>query len=419
MNFRPKSAVMVAALAVTVACSRLPGQGERTQVRQEQGEGFTLDIIDNSATFSQALAINASGQMFGIREVVDESGNIFSQENFFFDGQKVTKLPLLKDFTNVEVAALSDTGLIVGYASRPIGNPAGSLTGVVWDSTTGEMTRLMPFPGDTASQAQDISADGRRISGYTNGSQPARLRPCVWNWNPEKNSWDAELLSVLQDFNPYTMTSGVMISPDGLRVSTCITVEELPNGQFDSSLFQWEWADDQWTRRLVSDEQMVVRDMNNRGEIAATYTGRTGRDPCFIDPQGKLTRIGTFAGDVSGEARGINADGTVVGFSDDPNGPEGGPQAFIWKKGKSQALKLPADTVFSSAFGINDRGQIAGLLDVIVSTTDGKQSAAKGSKSDGRKEADAQDTSGDKTAEQDAEPEVKTLAFRWTPQSSL
>ncbi len=384
------------ALLLTLACSPSHSQGEATTVRQVPGEEYSLVILDNSPTFSQASAINASGQLIGVREVVDKSGNIFSQESFFFDGQKIAKLPLLDGFTNIEASALSDTGLVVGYASRPMGHANGSLTGFVWDSKTEKLTRLMPFANDTASQAHDISADGRRITGYTNGSEPTRLRPCLWTWNPATEKWDIEVLSVLQDYNPYTVASRVVISPDGARIAACITVKEYSNNQFDSSLFMWEWSGAKWQRRLVSDEQMVLRDMNNEGEIAAIYTGKTRRDPCFIDAAGKLTLIGTFAGDVSGEAHGINAEGTVVGFSDDPTGPEGGPQAFMWKAGKSRALKLPEGTVYSSAFGINDLGQIAGLLDVVLGAEAGKETPV-----------DASD---------DVEQaKVKTLAFRWTP----
>ncbi len=407
MNFQLLLAVFVAfakdlsawtlsiALLLTVACSPLHSQGDATAVRQVLGEEYSLDILDNSPTFSQATAINSGGQLIGVRELVDKSGNIFSQESFFFDGEKVSQLPLLDGFTNIEASALSDTGRVVGYASRPIGHANGSLTGFVWDSKTGKLTRLMPSPDDIAAQAHDISADGQRITGYTNGSEPARLRPCVWSWNQETEKWDIEVLSVLQDYNPYTVASRVMISPDGARVAACITEKEYPGSQFDSSLFIWEWSGAKWRRRKVSDEQMVIRDMNNQGEIAAIYTDKTRRDPCFIDAAGKLTLIGTFAGDVSGEAHGINSDGTVVGFSDDPAGPEGGPQAFIWKAGKSRALKLPKETVYSSAFGINDQGQIAGLLDVVIRDDAGKKPAAAG--------------------DNDDEENVKTLAFRWTP----
>ncbi|MEO8269850.1 MAG: hypothetical protein ABI557_09020, partial [Aureliella sp.] len=131
---------------------------------------FALDILDNSPTFSQALAINSTGQMIGFREVADEAGTTFSQEPFFFDGEQTTRVPLLDDYSNIEVRALSDNGLVVGYASRRMGHPQGSVTGFVWDSKTGEMVRLMPAGMDVTCHAQSISAAGDRITGYTAGS---------------------------------------------------------------------------------------------------------------------------------------------------------------------------------------------------------------------------------------------------------
>lgn len=389
-----KAAVQAASPAATSANS---SQGVPDKwLHQVQGPSFKLDIIENSDTFSQAMAINASGQLLGVRETADETGAVFQQKYFFFDGEQLKQLPPLADFTNTEATALSDQGLVAGYASRPMGHPDGSLAAIVWDPVSGRITRLQPAAGDVACMAQDISADGTRVVGYSSGSEPARLRPCVWTRQANSDNWVPQVLSVLQDFNPFTMTSRVVISPNGTRVAACITVAVSPIGQHDSSLFMWEEQADQWNMRLVSDEQFVLRDMNDHGELAGTYTSGTGRDPCYVNRAGQLRRIGLFAGDVSGEAHAVSADGTVVGFSDDPQGPEGGPQAFVWSAGKTRALELPEGTVFSSAFGINDRGQIAGLLDVDV--------------------AQLNSPSDPPPAPEAAEPVIKTLAFRWTPQ---
>ncbi len=374
-----------------LACSPMFSQSE-VRVAQLKEDAFTLDIIDNSPTFSHSLDINKKGQMIGVREVADQAGHVYSQESFFIDGSETIKLPLLEGFTSIEILALSDTGRVVGYASRPIGHPEGSLTGIVWDSATKKLTRLPPIAGDLACHAQDISADGRQITGYSSGFSPARLRPCVWSWQEDSQSWVAEGLPVIQDYNPYTMSSSVIISPDGQRVAACITVEELPNNQFDSSLFVWELENEHWIRKPVSDKQMFLRGMNNSGQIVGIYTSELRRGPCLIDLKGELTQIDLLPGDDSGEARGINAAGTVVGFSDDPTGPEGGPQAFVWHNGKTSPLDLPPNTEFSAAFGINDNGQIAGMLDTVI---------AGGQKSE--------------TSVNGPEPLVKTLAFRWSP----
>ena len=381
--------------ALLTACSPLvPPSGLRVQ--QVEEAQFLLDIFDNSPTFSQALAINAEGQIIGLREVADETGMVLAQEPFFIDGQQTTRVPLLDGYTNIEVRALSDKGQVVGYASRPMGHSEGSLTGFIWDSKTSVITRLMPAEGDISCHAQAISADGMTISGYSAGSGPPRMRPCVWTWSEADKLWQTTTLETLDDYNPYVMSSSVQISPDGRRIAACITVARLPNDMYDSSLYQWQQVDGKWTLELVCDEQMYLCDMNDAGQIAGIITTEQGRMPCHVDASGQVTLIDLLPGDVIGEARGIDAAGTIVGFSDDPPGPQGGPVAFVWRQGTTSPLELPAGTTASAAFGINDQGQVAGLLDVL----DEAAVAVK---------QDATDT------QVDEETLVQTLAFRWTP----
>lgn len=380
---------------------------DELRVQKMAGDEFTLEVFDNSTTLSQALAINATGQIIGLREVADEAGTQLSQRPFFIDGQQMTMLPLLDGYSNLEIRALSDTGLVVGYASRPLGHPEGTLTGFVWDSKTGKMTRLMPADKDVACHAQGISGDGTRITGYTAGSEPSRMLPCLWTWNDPQDAWVVETLDTIEGLNPYIMSSSVLISPDGQRIVACITVAIPSNNVYDSSLFQWTHIDGQWQRKLLSDEQMYLSSINNAGQIAGTITTQQGRQPCMIDAAGKIAMIDLLPGDVSGEARGIDADGTVVGFSDDPLGPDGGPEAFVWKQGTTAPMALPQGTTASMAFDINDAGQIAGLLDVprIGATVPSGAASADDS-------SDLPDV--DRSTVVD-EISIQTLAFRWTP----
>lgn len=385
------------------------------RVQTTNGEGFTLEVFDNSQTLSQALAINATGQIIGIREVADEAGTQLSQQPFFIDGRQMSALPLVEGYSNLEIRALSDNGLVVGYASRPVGHPQGSLTGFVWDSKTGKMTRLMPADQDVACHAQGISADGTRISGYTAGPQPSRMLPCLWTLNAAENKWAIETLDTIEDFNPYLMSSNVLVSPDGQRIVACVTVAKLSEYVYDSSLVQWTHIDGQWRREQLSDEQMHLCDINDAGQIAANVTTQLGRQPCMIDAAGKITLIDLLTGDETGEARGINTAGTIVGFSDDPPGPDGGPQAFVWNQGVTTALSLPPQTTASIAFGINDAGQIAGLVDV-VSSNSANSPPATGTP-DSAKPADSETDTTQANSQID-EPSVQTLAFRWTPKAS-
>lgn len=408
MRFR----VMLASIMLTnfsmVACAPLSDSNQQGagqfSLQQVEGDGFALDIFNNSPTFSQILAINASGQMIGLREVADEAGTMFSQEAFFIDKNEVSKIPLLPGFTNVEALGLSDSGVVVGYVSRPIGHADGSLRGMLWDSKTGQSTLIEPPPGYVSCAAQGVSSDGQRVVGYSSGANPARMRPCMWSWDSTGKQWKVELLDAPFEYNPYMMGSRIAISPDGKRMAACLTVAELPNNMFDSSLFAWDWRDGQWERRLVSDEQMYLYDMNDQGIIAGVITTDRGRFPCVVDADGKITLIDLLPGDETGEARGISADGTVVGFSDDASGPGGGPQAFVWRAGVTELLKLPADTVYSAAFGINDSGQIGGLLDFVLPQEAGTRKAEPAEVAEG--------------AEETAEPDTKTLAFRWSPKGS-
>jgi probable HAF family extracellular repeat protein len=125
--------------------------------------------------------------------------------------------------------------------------------------------------------------------------------------------------------------------------------------------------------------------------MVAAYTTNGARVPVRIERNGDITQIELLKGDVAGEALGINAAGTVVGFSDDPSGPTGGPQPFVWRNGVTRLLELPETSQFGAATAINDRGQIAGMLDVEMPNPE-------------------------KTSDANAEETIfKTLAFRWSP----
>ncbi len=357
-------------------------------------DGFSLHLFDNSTTFSQVLAMNARGAVIGTREVIDQSKTVLSSKHFYSEGEKTIDIPLLKGYTNLEVQALSDDGKAAGFASRGIGHPQGSLTAIVWDQATGVLTNLGHAPGDNASHAQDISADGTRITGYSTGANPPRMRPCVWTWNPETRHWDAQVLSTIYDNNPYLLTSRAIVCPNGQRVAACITVGFLPGGGVDSSLFVWEFDDGKWIRQPVCDEQMRLRDMTNDGVMAGAISAPAVPKPCRVGLDGKVVQIDLLDGDVSGEAWGVNAAGTVVGFSDDPRGPIGGPQAFIWRDGKTRPLPLFKDSKYSAAYTINELGEVGGLVDVTFP---------------------ARPSANNTAPTEAAEPLIKTLGFRWSP----
>jgi uncharacterized membrane protein len=355
---------------------------------------YNLKVFDNSDSYSQAIAINSGGDVIGVREMSDDQ-SVYFQEYFYIAGDQQQIVPRLEGYTNIEITALSESGTAVGYASRPMGHPDGSLIAVAWDSSSGDLTNLGRLPGDASSHAQDISADDKRITGYSTGSSPSRMLPCVWDWDSASKTWLPEALPVTHELNPFLLSSRVLISPDGRYVAACITAEIVDSVQYDSCLVVWEEEPaGTWKRRQVSEEQLYLKDINNKGEMAAAYSSLGTRQPCHMGLDGELTLIDLLAGDVSGEACGINEEGQVVGFSNDPGGPEGGPVAFVWAKGVTTPLPMPSGSHFSSAYAINNLGQIAGLVDIILPESAVPERS---------------------TAPPEVTPNEKTLAFVWTP----
>jgi uncharacterized membrane protein len=373
MNKQLLALAVLSSLWAMPAVAPAQESGPELKVRKVTQGDYELEVFDNSTTFSQGLAINSGGAIIGQREVTNADLTIFSSEYFFTDGKQMSLLPSVEGYTNVEVQALSDTNLAVGLATRQIGNPDGSVIAIVWDTATGKTTKL-PRPEDTiASHAQDITADGRRITGYATGE--GRLRPCVWTWDKETEKWTPQILPTMHEHNPYAMSSRVIISPNGKVIAACCTFD-LSQGVIDSSLFVWREVDGQWMRELLNDEQLHLRDINDSGMIVGSISDRLGhRQPRVIGADGKMQEIELLPGDESGEVWGINAEGIAVGFSDDPRGPVGGPEAFMWKDGKTTAINL-GEGIYSVASSINDAGYITGYVEVPPADADADKSDA-------------------------------------------
>jgi probable HAF family extracellular repeat protein len=65
---------------------------------------------------------------------------------------------------------------------------------------------------------------------------------------------------------------------------------------------------------------------------------------------------------VRSEADAVNNDGVVVGMVDGPNGSKIGPNAFVYEEGRLRLLD-EGGPAFTAATAINDRGQVAGVLE--------------------------------------------------------
>lgn len=336
-------------------------------------QDFEIRLIENSKTLSQVIAINSALDVIGTREVTE--GPITSFRVFFRRGDVDFDFVTPKTYTNLEPCALSENGFVTGYVSRQTGTDK-SMVGFVWDSKNQEIMLLQPLEKDSICQAQDISANGKIVSGYSTGSNPARTRPCVWERKENSQEFVVKELSSIIENSPFLQGGRVLISPDGKRVAGCIAEEQFSPISFNSSLFVWEHSENSdWIRRKISDEQPKLKDINNAGTMVGSVKLNGILRACVVDLEGKITVIDLLPGNESNEAYGITDDGVVVGFADEPMGSDGGPTAFEFKDGAVSPLPMPKNTIHSVALGISNNGAICGYL---AAETDGEEGGAFG-----------------------------------------
>jgi len=331
-----------------------------------------LTVIDNSIGISQVVDINRHGQVVGKKEIPVPALGL-GQIPYFYDGDGEAPIEALDGYTNIEPEALSDRGQVVGFVSRALGHPEGSLRAFVWNSATRRIAGLEMLEGHRGSHALDISADGSRIVGYSTGAGPPQMVPCLWE-HSEDGSWRCRQLSTIHAYNPVLLASRVVVSDNGELIAACITAKvvegEIPI--YQNALFRWQRQEGEWERQHLRDGSFCLYGINNHGMLAGSVVVDGKRRAFVFDPEDGFQIIELLEGDESGQALALNNEGTVVGYSDDPYGPIGGPRAFIWSHGKMSPLQFPVATLYSSAQAINDQGQIGGYYETEPAAEDGQ-----------------------------------------------
>jgi|GEM_PF-1068387 len=303
-----------------------------------------------------AIDLNQKGEVLAFRWMA-ENGDDNVQEQapmlFLANQEREIRIPLLKGYTASLPSSLSETGMVVGRASRPLYDNAGNrvpFPGVafVWDEKAG-IRSLGALPDDAISQADAISADGNFISGISIG--PNRMRACVWQRTGE--TWKVTPLP--QETNHLNSTR-VVISP---------------NGKFAASVdgrkpTLWTFQDDgTWTREAIGDPDSIVpRAVNDDAVIAGLRFNKdpmSTRDAVIWSRKTGIRTIERPKGYLYAELSAINRHGVAVGFADGPHGSDIGPNACVTENGR---LKIFADEPeFTMATAISDKGEIAGTFE--------------------------------------------------------
>jgi uncharacterized membrane protein len=299
-----------------------------------------------------ATGINGTGDVVGFEWVEDPARpGVVDQKPFYARGRAMTYLPLLAGYTSTSPAAVSDGGLVVGRASKPA--PPGARVhmanqGFVWDAKAG-IRGLGALADDTASFATGVSRDGRRVSGYSVG--PGRIRACVWDRDGDRDVWKGTALPQADRLGSHT----VAISGDGRYVaavdgtSPCL------------------WACDasgRWAREVIAGPgSLIPRAVNDEGMVVGLRFGGDGLPHAAVWARGAGVRaLQEPAGYSRSEANAVNNRGVVVGMVDGPTGSKVRPRGFVAEGGRLRLLD-EGGPLFAGATAVNDRGEVAGVLE--------------------------------------------------------
>ncbi len=311
---------------------------------------------------SRVLDLSQQGLMLMEREIVEPTSALSPVPMLRKDDLQQS-LSIPKSFTHREVYRLSENGWAVGFATRPMGHPQGNQQACIWEFSSGRVVLLELPDGFRGSCAFDIDASASTVSGYLTGRDPPRLLPCLWQRDEEQ--WKCVLLSAPEPFNPLLTSAHTVISDDGNYAAASLAVEivEAPIPQYLNHLFTWKRSDDgSWERRKLAERAVHLANINDQGMAVGRITVRGKRQAYLFIPDEGEQILTPLPGDSSCQATDVNNHGTVVGWSDDPPGPEGGTQAFLWRDGQQVPLPLPREAIFSSALTITDDEQVGGWL---------------------------------------------------------
>jgi probable HAF family extracellular repeat protein len=297
-----------------------------------------------------ATALNGRGDVVGFEWAEEKNQpGVLSQVPFFARGKTLITLPLLAGYTTTQPAGVSDTGLVVGRAGKPVA-PGQKVNlrnqAFIWDEATG-IRGLGALKDDSASFACGVSRDGTCISGVSLGD--GRNRACIWE--RVGDAWRGTALPQASQLGSQL----VVISSDGRCVASI-------DGEVPCL---WTRSDvGSWVREVIGDSgAMAPRAVNNGGIVVGLSQTGDGLTHAVIWTRGVgITRLEKPKGYVRSESLAINNAGVVVGMVDGPAGSPIGPNAFVYENGRLRVINECGPT-FTSATAINDAGQVAGVLD--------------------------------------------------------
>ncbi len=238
---------------------------------------------------SGAFDINNLGQIVG------SSGPLWGGHAVLWENGTITDLGTLPLDDYSWARAINERGQIVGGSTGEYPHA------VLWEN--GTITELAMLPDDDSSTALGINARGQIIG---TGGGPFNA--------PHAVLWEKDTITDLGILDTWFDDS-------------------LPVGRLDFS---------------------HAYDINERGQIVGVSTTSAGVHAVLWE-NGTITDLGTLPGDDYSEARGINERGQIMGLSGTWDGQCC--EAVLWESGTITDLGIPI-TYYAEHYGINNRGQI-------------------------------------------------------------
>jgi len=293
------------------------------------------------------------GGLFGDAEDINDAGQIVGEASPVAGGDHAflwTPEGGMIDLgtlggTRSEARAINNVGQVAGNADRA-GGFGDSARAFLWTAAGGMIdlgTLGEISPGFSFSGANDINEAGH-VVGVT--STPAGSH--AFRWTPATGMVDLGTLGGLNSVAHSINNVGQIVG----RSDTASGAEHA---------FLWTAADGMVDLGTLGGSTSDALDINNVGQVVGRAATASGAERAFLwTAAGGMADLGTLGGaDTRSQAHGINDAGQVVGLVND-----GDDHAFYWTAAGGMVPLPTLSGIESAARAINSAGQIAGYGDI-------------------------------------------------------